>query len=295
MKQQRTWWGVSFIHSLESFIDSGRLKRGRSYSNENRVLQFTLKKATVTAVVKGNINHYFGVTEAPEYKIRLAFKAINEGEWQEIITVMCENPSWLSKLMLNEMPNNIEDAFAEQYFLPRSYQDIDATCSCPDYANPCKHIAGIYFKLAKQLDSNPMLLFQLRGLSTEKLHQALKKTELGKAFSAQISAPQTVKVERREHLYCEFKAANKIADNAHEANQEKTKVKRSLMKNVSQDRFWNLTKWPLLLEDEVPQISASLIKKQGDYPPFWDNSNSFVDAMEDIYLQVKRKNKKSLS
>ncbi|MFT5706138.1 MAG: putative Zn finger protein [Oceanospirillaceae bacterium] len=290
MKQQRTWWGVSFIQSLERFIDSGRLKRGRAYSSDNRVLKFALKNATVTAVIKGNINHYFGVTEAPEYEIRLAFKPISEADWQKIITALCENPSWISKLMLNEMPNNIENAFAGQYFLPRSYLDIDATCSCPDNANPCKHIAGIYFKLAKLLDSNPLLLFQLRGLSTENLHQELKKTELGQAFSAQISAPQTVKVECRAHFFSEFKAVDRLTD-----DKEKANLKGLAVKSVSQDRFWNLTQWPELAEEETPQISASLIKKQGDYPPFWHNSNSFVDAMEDIYLQVKRKNKRSLS
>ena len=87
------------------------------------------------------------------------------------------NALWLSKLMLNEIPVNIEDAFEDEHLLPASYRNIKASCSCPDYSDPCKHIAGVYYRIANILDSNPMLLFQLRGLAPAKLHKELKKTE----------------------------------------------------------------------------------------------------------------------
>lgn len=71
------------------------------------------------------------------------------------------------------MPSNIEEAFGNTHFLPKTYQDIKAHCDCPDDATPCKHIAGVYFRTANILDSNPMLLFQFRGLTPTELHDRL--------------------------------------------------------------------------------------------------------------------------
>ena len=66
--------------------------------------------------------------------------------------------------------------------------------------------------------------------------------------------------------------------------------------NIAQDTFWTLKAWDLeaLDTEESTSISASLIKKQGDYPEFWDRSNSFINAMENLYQRVRYKNKKAL-
>jgi uncharacterized Zn finger protein len=274
MNTQKTWWGSAFIASLETFIDEGRLQRGRAYRTDNRVLKFDITGAKVSATIRGNVNPYFGVTKEPKYKVSLRFNTVTK--WQPIIANICDHPGWLSTLMLSEMPSTIENAFEHDHFLPRSYDDIDAECSCPDYANPCKHIAGVYYRLANMLDSDPMLLFQLRGLAPERLHQALQKTELGAIFSEHISAIEKIEINHQAHKFTEFKSSNRV-------------------KNISQERFWSMTDWALPVPDEeAANINAALIKKQGDYPAFWTRSNSFISAMEDIYSTTKRKNKKSL-
>src|SRR3990170_3485221 len=95
---------------------------------------------------------------------------------------------------MNEVPDRIEEVFAKTglHLLPHSSKDFKTDCSCPDWANPCKHIAGVYYLVASELDHNPFLLFELRGLSKEALQKELAKTPLGTALSQQL---ETVEVE----------------------------------------------------------------------------------------------------
>ncbi|MBE8167241.1 MAG: hypothetical protein HAW66_02575 [Shewanella sp.] len=288
MSTQKTWWGLSFIDSLTNFIDSGRLQRGRAYRTDNRVLSFDIKDSTIKATIRGNINPYFGVTKEPRYKVTLALKSIKPDEWHKIIDLLCQHPGWISKLMLNEIPANIEQAFGVPSFLPTSYHDVDANCSCPDYENPCKHIAGVYYRLADMLDYDPMLLFQLRGLRIDKLHAALKKTELGQLFSEHIDTQKNTEIIQQEYKYRPFVCSK----NNSQQKRKTTKLNTPATQHV-QNQFWHMASYPEIQQAvDKPMISAALIKKQGDYPAFWLRSNSFIHAMEEVYSNVKKKNKK---
>ncbi len=277
MSIHKTWWGEEFVAALEGFIDSGRLQRGKAYRTDSRVLKFATDDSTVTATIRGNINPYFGITKEPKYKVKLVFKVIPYSDWQNIIQNICKNAGWLSKLMLNEIPKDIQQAFTGHSFLPSSYKDIDASCSCPDYANPCKHIAGVYYRIANILDSNPMLLFPLKGIQANELHNELKKSELGKAFAEYLTIPEDVEMEYMQQLF------SPIITNAQK-------------KNSTQEKFWNMPHWDLETQSKnnIEDISASLIKKQGDYPTFWSRSNSFISTMENFYSSTRTKNRKAL-
>ena len=129
MSMQKTWWGEKFLNALTDFIDSGRLQRGRAYRSESRILKFDIQNNTVTATVRGNKNPYFGVTKEPKYKIKLSFQEISKADWKTIIGNICQNAGWLSKLMLNEIPKDIQSAFGKHSLLPSTYDDIDADCT----------------------------------------------------------------------------------------------------------------------------------------------------------------------
>ena len=289
MQTQKTWWGLAFIDSLTNFIDSGRLQRGRAYRTDRRILAFDIDKNTIKATIRGNINPYFGITKEPKYKVTLSLKTIDKNRWTEIIHQICQNPSWISKLMLNEIPANIEQAFAGDSFLPTSFNHVTADCSCPDYANPCKHIAGVYYRLADILDYDPMLLFQLKGLSATELQTALKKTELGQLFAEHLDTQTNTEISVHQYKYAPLITQKDV---------EKTKnisTDNSIQSNHRAREFWQMSDWPEKeIELEEHTISAPLIKKQGDYPAFWHRNNSFVAAMEEIYSNVKKKNKKIL-
>jgi uncharacterized Zn finger protein len=272
----RTWWGQKFIQALESFTDSGRLQRGRSYSGPSRILKFDIFDGRVTATVRGNVNPYFGVYKEPKYIVDLILTPISSKDWPKIIQNLSSKASLVAKLLLNEMPDTIESSFqaVHQRFLPSSQADIKSSCSCPDWVRPCKHIAGVYYRLAQDLDRDPFLLFELRGLSREELHAELSKSPLGQALAAEIVAESDLPLEPSESLY-------------------RRSQRVPLNEDMSLKEFWQGSKrLPQTMEEVNPAtVSAIVVKKQGDFPPFWHKDASFIAVMEEVYERVKTKNK----
>ena len=193
----RTWWGQRFIAALEEFTDEARLGRGRSYASNGRIIEYTLSKGTVTAKVRGSINPYFGVYKEPIYKTSITIKAITSNDWAKVIRQIASRADLITKLLMNEMPDTIEDAFSGLglHLLPHSERDFETSCSCPDWANPCKHIAGVYYLLASALDNDPFLMFELRGLSREDLHTELTRSPLGKILASALDSDEEPLVE----------------------------------------------------------------------------------------------------
>ncbi|MEO1431749.1 MAG: SWIM zinc finger family protein [Cyanobacteria bacterium J06633_8] len=273
-KFSRTWWGDNFIQALEKFTDENRLKRGRSYARGGKVKSFSIQENCISAKVRGSVNPYFGVYKEPTYNIEIEIKPIAKTKWKQAVDKLSSKASVVSRLLLNEVPENIEDTFSELglHLLPHSREDFKTSCSCPDYANPCKHIAGVYYLVASQLDQNPFLLFELRGLSKIELQDKLAASPLGKALSSELDT-QEIPVEISESFYPKLEK---------EVIKEKPDMKE----------FW-LGKKRLPQTIEVASqsgVSAILVKKQGDYPAFWDRDNSFIEAMEELYERVKTKN-----
>jgi uncharacterized Zn finger protein len=271
-----TWWGKEFIAALESFTtDSARLSRGRSYANNDKIKFYHIDENEIIAQVKGSINAYFGVTKAPTYDVSIQIKPIDPNSWSKIISILGGRANLVTSLLMGEMPNNIEAVFAEYnlHLLPHSANDFKTQCSCPDYANPCKHIAGVYYLVAQQLDQDPFLLFELRGISREDLKSELEKTALGKSLSNTITGD----------------AITKTSATSYYTQPETTPVGK-----ISWHNFWQGQKrLPTQTEPIVePAIPAVLIKKAGDNPGFWQREYSFIQAMTEFYMRVKsNKNK----
>ncbi|WP_373527605.1 SWIM zinc finger family protein [Nostoc sp.] len=273
-KFSRTWWGDRFIQALEAFTDDNRLKRGRSYATGGKVKSFEIDLNKITAKVRGSVNPYFGVYKEPTYNIEIQITTIAKTRWNEAIQKLSSKASIISRLLLNEVPENIEDTFSHLglHLLPHSSKDFKTKCSCPDYANPCKHIAGVYYLVASQLDNNPWLLFELRGLSKAELQAKLADSPLGKALSEELNTKE-IPLELSNSLYTKLE-------------------KQSLSKIPNAREFWLGTKrLPQTIEVATPaSVCAILIKKQGDFPDFWHNDASFIETMEQLYQRVKTKN-----
>jgi uncharacterized Zn finger protein len=273
-KFSRTWWGDRFIQALEAFTDDNRLKRGRSYASGGKVKTFEIDLNKITAKVRGSVNPYFGVYKEPTYNIEIQITPIAKTRWNEAIQQLSSKASIISRLLLNEVPENIEDTFSNLglHLLPHSSKDFKTKCSCPDYANPCKHIAGVYYLVASQLDNNPWLLFELRGLSKAELQAKLADSPLGKALSEELNTKE-IPLELSNSLYTKLE-------------------KQSLNQMPNAREFWLGTKrLPQTIEVATPgSICAILIKKQGDFPDFWHNDASFIETMEELYQRVKTKN-----
>lgn len=272
-KFSRTWWGDRFIKALEAFTDDARLQRGRSYASGGKVLSFEIDQNHISAQVRGSINPYFGVYKEPTYKIYIEITPIAKTGWNEAIKKLSSKASIVSRLLLNEVPENIEDTFSQLglHLLPHTRKDFKTKCSCPDSTNPCKHIAGVYYLVASQLDRNPWMLFELRGLSKAELQAKLAESPLGKALSEELNAPE-VTPSASTSFY--------------------TRLSKQQVAQPSTREFWLGTKrLPQTIEVATPSsVSAIIVKKQGDFPAFWQKDNSFIEAMEELYGRVKTKN-----
>ena len=279
---RRSWWSNKFISALESYTEPGRLKRGRSYSSDYRLKSFEIDGGLVLAKVRGSVNPYFGVTKEPTYVTTLEFQAISRSHWAAAIALISTKAGLISKLMMNEIPDNIEDSFSQlnMNLLPQGVNDCKTSCSCPDYSNPCKHIAGLYYRVAQELDQDPFLLFQLRGLPKEAFQQELSKSALGQALCGELN---------------EKAAAAKPVTSLY-TRPEITAAPTDL----SLEAFWQGSPGTIEpaaqtsargLQGKESVVAAIAIKKQGDYPPFWQRDNSFIEAMEEFYQRVRNKNK----
>jgi uncharacterized Zn finger protein len=269
----RTWWGNKFISALEKFTDEGRLSRGRSYARGNKVTSFQITNGRAIAKVRGSVNPYFGVYKEPLYTTEIQIKPISQKDWNKAIAYISSKAGFISKLILNEMPDRIEDAFSlvNLNLLPTRKADFVNTCSCPDGSNPCKHIAGVYYLLAAELDRDPLLLFELRGLSRVDLQTELLKSPLGSALAAELAA-QTPTPKVATAYYPK-------------------PIEISPNKSMSLQEFWQGKRLPPLPESSPISVPAITIKKQGDYPPFWTLDRSFIETMEDFYQRVRTKNR----
>ncbi len=155
------WWAQRWLGALKSFGWESRLQRGRSYATRGQVLDYQVEAGQVRARVQGS--------RATPYKVELALPALQAQDWARAVERMTERASFLAMLLAGEMPPDIEEAFAPESLVPTRAGELKTTCSCPDWANPCKHVAAVHYILAEALDQDPFLLFELRGMSREEL------------------------------------------------------------------------------------------------------------------------------
>ena len=227
-----TWWSQRWLRALESFELEHRLARGRNYARRGQVLTVEIEPGRVTALVQGS--------RPTPYKVEISFHALGEKEWARIIAVLAGKALFAAKLLAGEMPENIEEAFADAAtsLFPAAMHEVDTQCSCPDWSNPCKHIAAVYYVMAEEFDRDPFLLFSLRGRTKEQILEALRaaraKTGARKKSAAHApllvpTAPQAQPVtqELLRTFWCASRAYP-AAGGAPVADREATQLLRSL-------------------------------------------------------------------
>ena len=184
-----SWWAKRWIAVLETFGWGSRLTRGRSYARQGQVLNIDLQVGRVNAKVQGS--------RATPYKVKIEIPPLGDAQWERAVDSMAEQAIFAAKLLAGEMPQNIEDAFtaAGVPLFPRSARDIITACSCPDPANPCKHIAAVYYLLGERFDEDPFLIFHLRGRTREQIVDALRArraSATGDASDQQVAPVEAV-------------------------------------------------------------------------------------------------------
>ena len=164
-----TWWSKRFVQTLEEICDAPRLSRGKSYARNGYVSSIRYQDGVVEAKVRGSMR--------TPYTVIITFRDYRSEEWESVIDGMAGQAIISARLLSGEMPEELEGVFTSvgMSLFPESDDDIETTCSCPDWANPCKHVAAVYYILAEWFDENPFFLFGLRGMERVELLDALRK------------------------------------------------------------------------------------------------------------------------
>jgi superfamily II DNA or RNA helicase len=160
-----------------------RLERGRRYANAGKVLSLDFKDGRVTAKVAGRYR--------PSYKVIIDFPSL-KGDSARIFHIIENDPALLAAIAAGELPEKFLLKLKQEAIelIPKRWSQMTRSCSCPDYGDPCKHMAALYYILAKEIDADPHILFRLRGIDLSELSQSL-----GASLDRQIQPPFTVEKE----------------------------------------------------------------------------------------------------
>jgi uncharacterized Zn finger protein len=251
----QTWWSGRWLAALERLVDPARLSRGRSYARSGQVLNLDIQPGRIESRVQGS---------APRpYRVKIEIKPLSEKDWERVTDAMSQQAIFAAKLLAGEMPQNIEDAFsaAKVTLFPASRGDLKTRCSCPDYSNPCKHIAAVYYLLGEQFDGDPFLLFRLRGKTKDEIMSLLRTRRAQVAIS-----------EEEQAAAAPAPAAPEEPDEPLEADP---------------DRFWH---GPTAVIDfrvtiAAPPIDAAPIKRLGS-PKFWHGKQDFLALLSGAYQAI---------
>ena len=165
----RSWWAKRWTRILEGMGLGGRLGRGKNYATSGQVTAMTIEGNRVVAQVLG--------TRPEPYTVTVAFRT-PEGEARErIVRKLRAEPMLVARLLVDDLPTEVEAFFAEEGFslfpggkLGPGRYDMTTGCSCPDYANPCKHTSAVLLILGEEIARRPATLVELRGIPMEELY-----------------------------------------------------------------------------------------------------------------------------
>lgn len=150
----KTFWGKSWCDHLESFSDyENRLPRGRTYVRNGSVIHLSIDKGKVEALVQGS----------SLYKVKIDIKSVESKKWQQILSDCSGQIDSVIELLQGKLSSGVMKTITDkQKGLFPQPKEISLSCSCPDWADMCKHVAAVLYGVGARLDEEPELLFRLR-------------------------------------------------------------------------------------------------------------------------------------
>lgn len=160
-KIAESFWGVSWCTNLERYSDyATRLPRGRSYVRNGSVVDLQIGKGKVTAMVSGT----------DLYSVTVSITSVTGSRWKAICRDCAGSIDSLVELLQGRLAKGVMDRVCREgdglFPAPR---EIKLSCSCPDWADMCKHVAAVLYGVGARLDATPQLLFVLRGVDVSEL------------------------------------------------------------------------------------------------------------------------------
>ncbi len=251
----RKWWAKRWLAFMEDLKMGARLGRGRSYALSGQVISVDVRPGVCEALVQG------GGREP--YRCKLTFDVMPPRAKKEILAKLRARPLLVAQLLVRNLPESVDLLFraAGYPLVPTVSNAFETSCSCPDYANPCKHIAAVLFLLTEAFEQDPIRLLTLRGITREDLvggseegEQETRTKGLGTAEDGQ---------------------------GTEESDQQRRENPSTLQPFNPSTPFWGVP--PEMAPDFGPAPTAMgkapLIRRLGVIP-FWRGEQRFFEAME---------------
>jgi len=237
----RVWWGQRWTEVLENFRLGARLGRGRNYAVSGQVSVMTIRDGCVSAHVQGS--------HQEPYESVIRFRCVQGEAKERIVQALWRRPILIARLLVGDLPFEIEPLFQTEGcpLFPKRTNDLTSRCSCPDWANPCKHLAAIYYLLGETITRNPLLLLTLRGVTRADL--------VGETSPVQTEDAEPCGTEDTRSATCES------------------------FYGTPQPAFDDFGAAP---KSATP---APLIHRLGPLP-FWRGQERFIDTLEHLYVRA---------
>ncbi|MCD8286379.1 MAG: SWIM zinc finger family protein [Clostridia bacterium] len=157
----KNWWGNAWCRNLEKYADyANRLDRGKRYVRNGTVLDLKINKGKVVAKVQGS--------RRTPYKVEVHISPLSKEKCQRIISRCEKKIQNIEDLMLGNIPQDMQDIILGADGLFPTPQEISVSCTCPDWAIMCKHVAAVLYGIGGRLDEKPLLFFELRGIDPDR-------------------------------------------------------------------------------------------------------------------------------
>jgi uncharacterized Zn finger protein len=158
-----TWWSQRFVQVVESYGLGARMQRGRRYARQGQVIALDVSAGLLAAKVQGS--------RAKPYRVTITWPALEPAAWETVASAFESRAGFPARLLAGEVPPDLEALFesAGVTLFPRRWAELRADCSCPDWENPCKHLAAVLYVFADRLDDDPWLLLGWRGRDREEV------------------------------------------------------------------------------------------------------------------------------
>jgi uncharacterized Zn finger protein len=193
-----TFWGKAWCNNLESYSDfANRLPRGRSYVRNGSVVDLQISSGKITALVSGSAL----------YEVSIAITPLPDKEWRSIKSRCGGQIGSVVELLQGRLSQNvIATVTAHEGGLFPKPREIKMSCSCPDWAGMCKHVAAVLYGVGARLDHQPELFFRLRnvdhlelieeavsaaGKTTTTRKKTLSATDVAGVFGIELAPPET--------------------------------------------------------------------------------------------------------
>jgi len=221
----KTFWGKAWCDNLTSYQDySNRLPRGATYLRNGSVVDLVIKPKKIEAIVAGS----------EPYNVSITISELEQKRWMSIRSECSASIDSLLDLLSGKLSDGVMKRLTDQktglFPAPR---EIRMSCSCPDYSSCCKHLAAVMYGIGARLDSQPELLFLLRGVNHQELvSQAIAAGNLERELAGTNSSLETEDLGALFGIELETSSKKASRPKAKKVSPQKAAAPKSTAKKV---------------------------------------------------------------